>query len=109
MFKYACYAVALGIALNALGYHSVAAYFPEKAAIYETAARYWLLISIALLSLTRLPANKALYLIMTGLCLFSGSLLIYAVYPKSFLMLLTPLGGLLMIAGFIYMGHRTDI
>lgn len=112
-FKLASFLTALGIAAHAFGHHSLKSSLePSQMAIFETASRYLLFAGIwflALLRPTTLPETP-LRIIFLGLILFSGSLLTYLVVKAPLLMMLTPIGGVLMISGFILLGltSKTD-
>ena len=78
--------------------------------MFETASQYLLFGGLWLLSLTRTPKlpKYALALLITGIALFCGSLLIYLILPIKALMLLTPIGGLTLIAAFVYLGLNAN-
>jgi uncharacterized membrane protein YgdD (TMEM256/DUF423 family) len=106
---------ALGVGLGALGAHALQERIPETAlASFKTGVLYQMLHALALLSLAAIAAGKpsiairptaALWIL--GILLFSGS--IYLLSLRSLLGIehwrwlgpVTPLGGLLLIAGWI--------
>ena len=104
--------IALGIILGAFGAHGLKQVVsPEKVASFEVGVRYQIYHGIALLILS-LNASKIegtlkvfLAFILGGILFFSGSIYLLAlndllVADLSFLGPLTPVGGVLMIAGW---------
>ena len=101
---------ALGVAAGAFGAHALkASLSPEKLAIFEVGVRYQLIHALALLAvgLALRQTDGALVraagpLFLGGVILFSGSLYALALGgPPSWLGPVTPLGGLLLIGGWI--------
>lgn len=106
---------ALVVAVGALGAHSLKPYLPPDALVsYETAVRYQFYHTLALLFVALLQKrneNKILrwagWLFVAGIICFSGSVYLLATKTLtglaniSFLGLLTPVGGLLFITGWI--------
>ncbi len=109
---------ALVVALGALGAHSLKPYLPPDSLVsYETAVRYQFYHTLALLFIAlmqgkdmrwHVPAIKwAGWLFVAGIICFSGS--VYFLSTKaitglvniSFLRPITPIGGLLFIAGWV--------
>ena len=105
---------ALAVILGALGAHALKSVLPEaQLASFETAVRYHIYHSLALLLVVVL-ANQmgkslkvTLWLFALGTLLFSGSIYCLASIPLHgleairFLGPITPVGGLLLIAGWI--------
>jgi uncharacterized membrane protein YgdD (TMEM256/DUF423 family) len=101
---------ALGVALGAFGAHALKPVLPLQAmTIFETAVRYHLLHSLALLgcglAMEVFPARAARLrwsaaLFVVGIVLFSGSLYGLAVSDLTVLGLLTPLGGVAWVAAW---------
>lgn len=104
--------ISLGIILGAFGAHGLKQVVsPEKVASFEVGVRYQIYHGIALLILS-LNASKIegtlkvfLAFILGGILFFSGSIYLLAlndllVADLSFLGPLTPVGGVLMIAGW---------
>lgn len=98
----------LGVALGAFGAHGLAAVLaPADLAVFETGVRYQLYHALALvvLGLSGTPlshplARAAGWLFVLGVVLFSGSLYgLTLVGPRS-LGLVTPLGGVALLAGW---------
>jgi uncharacterized membrane protein YgdD (TMEM256/DUF423 family) len=112
---YGCILASLAVLLGAFGAHSVKPLVqPEQFEIYQTAAHYHICHSLAVLliaasyrsipfAITRLSA----YFFVTGIFLFSGSLYllgtsdITGVSSKGLIAILTPLGGLCLLAAWI--------
>jgi uncharacterized membrane protein YgdD (TMEM256/DUF423 family) len=100
----------LGVALGAFGAHGLRATL-DAAALgwWQTAVDYQMWHAVALVALaclpgvrTRLPAA----LIAAGTIVFSGSLYVMALTGARWLGMVTPLGGLAMIAGWALLAWR---
>ena len=90
-----CSAVFLG----AFGAHALKGIEPALLATWSTASQYHLIHSVALLySSTRSPL--ATRLLTAGIFIFSGSLYLLVLTRAKFLGALTPVGGLLLAAGW---------
>ena len=104
--------IALGIILGAFGAHGLKQVVsPEKVASFEVGVRYQIYHGIALLILSlnasKIEATLKVFLafILGGILFFSGSIYLLALNDLfgadlSFLGPLTPVGGVLMIAGW---------
>jgi uncharacterized membrane protein YgdD (TMEM256/DUF423 family) len=106
---------ALGVMLGAFGAHALKVRLePAALATFETGVRYQLIHALALLALALLMAQRAspplasaATCFLLGILFFSGSLYALAtrlVVPEGGLRwfgLVTPLGGLLLIAGWV--------
>lgn len=100
---------ALGLAAGAFGAHALKARLaPELLAVFDTAARYQMLHALALLAaawaVTRWPgraAGAAGLCFIGGTVLFSGSLYLMVATGARALGAITPLGGVLFIAGWV--------
>lgn len=99
----------LAVAAGAYGAHKLGRY-PENAAaaIYETGVRYHFIHALALLAVSRAmeawPGMAARFsgICMTaGIILFSGSLYLHAAVGVKWVARLTPVGGLLLICGWL--------
>jgi len=101
--------LALATACGAFGAHALKAHLPpERLAVYETAVRHHfyhslglLGIGLALRSVDSGSLRWAALLIAVGLGLFSGSLYALTLGAPRALGILTPLGGLALIAGWL--------
>lgn len=90
------------VALGAFAAHALAG-DARAARLVETAARYQMWHALALLAVAalRLQAPFALYAWLAGTMLFSGSLYALALGAPGWIGLVTPLGGMALIAGWI--------
>ena len=104
----------IGVGAGAFGAHSLAGYFdkyPDLLGTYETAVRYHMIHSLALLAVAwasdRWPAARlapAGYLLLAGILLFSGSLYLLVFTQFSLLGAVAPLGGAAFLAGWLWLG-----
>jgi len=99
---------ALGVTLGALGAHGLQARLSaEQLASWDTAVRYHLLHSVALLALALFASQSGrsiqlpAWLFSAGIALFSGSIYLLVLTGQRWLGPLTPLGGLCLIAGWL--------
>jgi uncharacterized membrane protein YgdD (TMEM256/DUF423 family) len=98
----------LAVAAGAFGAHWLRNRLaPGDLAIYETAARYQMYHSLALLLAGVMPARRSprilragCRLFLAGILLFSGSLYALALSGQRWLGALTPLGGAAFLAGW---------
>ena len=99
---------ALGIALGAFGAHGLKGHLDSNdLAIYETGVRYQMYAALALMALG--AAGKwgpPLRLLGLGSLIFSGSLYALVLLQVRWLGAITPIGGLLMIAGLAWLGWQ---
>ncbi len=95
----------LAVLFGALGSHALRAKLGELGTMqfWQTGALYHLVHSVVLLVLSgwRTAPRLAFYLIFFGMILFSGSLYLLALSNAKWLALITPLGGLGMIFGWL--------
>jgi uncharacterized membrane protein YgdD (TMEM256/DUF423 family) len=101
----------IGVAAGAFGSHGLSGYFerhPELESTYDTAVRYHLLHALGLLGVAAAAAawpngwaNWAGYLIVAGIFVFSGSLYLLVFTGNTWLGAITPIGGVLFIAGWV--------
>jgi uncharacterized membrane protein YgdD (TMEM256/DUF423 family) len=100
---------ALSVAAGAFGAHGLKARLdPAALTLWETAARYLMYgsLGVTLLGITsQLGARPALgaagYSLVAGTLIFSGTVMLLAVGGPRWLGAVTPIGGLLMIVGFV--------
>ena len=100
---------ALAVILGAFGAHGMKARFsPEEMAIFETGVRYHVIHALGLIlignlgfhvssDLLQLPA----FIMAIGIVLFSGSLYVLVLSGSRWLGLVTPIGGLGFIIGWL--------
>ncbi len=99
----------LGVAAGAFGGHLLKARLsPEMLSIYEVGVRYHLMHALALLAcswaIVQYPhhlARLAGWLFLAGTVIFSGSLYALALSGVKVLGAVTPVGGLLLLAGWL--------
>ena len=94
----------MSVAAGAFGAHSLKTRLsPEMLAVFETGARYQAYHGLALLALAALRGpDKAGWCFLAGTVLFSGSLYALALGGPRVLGAVTPLGGLLFLAGWAW-------
>ena len=99
---------ALGVAAGAFGAHALKARLaPDALAAWETGVRFQLVHALALLAVGLLARQVGLPLRGSGLAfawgtvLFSGSLYVLALGGPRWLGPVTPVGGVLLIAGWV--------
>ncbi|WP_034383267.1 DUF423 domain-containing protein [Deinococcus sp. YIM 77859] len=94
---------ALGVALGAFGAHALKGRLdPAMLANFETGVRYQMYAALALLVLGTHPAQRrAPLLLLGGSLIFSGTLYVLALGGARWWGAVTPVGGLLLIAGFV--------
>jgi len=102
----------LSVVLGAFGAHALEDLLsPESLKSYETGVRYMMLHSVVILflngsaNLQTKTRNRLSYLFVSGILFFSGSIFAISLglVPASSIWFITPLGGLLLIAGWIGM------
>lgn len=96
---------ALGVALGAFGAHGLkdVAEPDQIARWWDVGARYHLVHAVAMLGVAAHPARPAFagWAFMLGILLFSGSLYAMTLTGVTRLGMITPLGGLAFIAGWL--------
>jgi uncharacterized membrane protein YgdD (TMEM256/DUF423 family) len=101
--------IALATALGAFGAHALKAHLSsDKLLVYETAVRYHFIHALGLLAIGVLLRSVdgellrwSAALVLVGIVLFSGSLYLLTFGAPRFVGIITPLGGLALIAGWI--------
>lgn len=98
----ACLLGALAVLLGAFGAHALRGHVePELLTTWKTATSYHLAHAIALLGLAHPRSGGAARLIVAGTVVFSGSLYLLVLTGVRWLGAITPLGGILLIAGWL--------
>jgi len=100
---------ASGVAAGAFGAHALKSRLaPDLLAVFETAARYQLIHALALLAaawaVSRWPGRRSRWAgacFAIGIVLFSGTLYALALSGVRALGAITPVGGVLLIAGWL--------
>ena len=108
--------LALAVILGAFGAHGLRARLDaDSMRIYETAVMYHFLHALGILILSVLPRTgtasasgmgQVCAILLAGIVLFSGSLYLLAVTGTRILGAITPLGGVLFIAGWLLAAWR---
>jgi uncharacterized membrane protein YgdD (TMEM256/DUF423 family) len=101
--------LALATAFGAFGAHALKAHLaPDRLQIYETAVRYHFFhslglfgIGLALRMIDSGPLRWAALLVVVGIVLFSGSLYALTFGAPRAIGIVTPIGGLALIAGWL--------
>lgn len=105
----------LGVLFGALGSHALKARLtPDALQSYMIAIRYMLFHGVAILTLVSLPfldevsKGRIAFLLVAGVIVFSGSIMVLSTKAMhqlnvSWLGPVTPLGGLLLLAGWGYL------
>jgi uncharacterized membrane protein YgdD (TMEM256/DUF423 family) len=93
----------LAVGLGAFGAHALKARLePDMLAIFETGVRYQVYHALALLLVAALRGpSKAAWCFTAGIALFSGSLYILALTGVKKWGAVTPIGGVLFLAGWL--------
>lgn len=99
----------LAVAAGAFGAHALRSRLtPDLLAVFETAARYQMYHALALFAVawatTRWPVGSvraAGWLFIAGTIVFSGSLYVLSLTGQRWLGAVTPLGGVLFLAGWL--------
>jgi uncharacterized membrane protein YgdD (TMEM256/DUF423 family) len=107
MIRLAALVGASAVLAGALGDHALKTRLPsDLLAIWKTAAQYHLVHAVVLLALAlradarcRVPFG----LVLAGVCVFSGSLYVLALSGLRALGAVTPVGGLLLVAGWAWL------
>lgn len=96
---------ALGVGLGAFGAHALKSQLsPADLAIFETGVRYQMYMALALMALGAAGyGGWPIRLLGLGSVIFSGSLYLLVALDVRWLGAVTPLGGLLMIAGLLWL------
>ncbi|WP_407570211.1 DUF423 domain-containing protein [Deinococcus altitudinis] len=95
-----------GVAFGAFGAHSLrTALGPAMLEVFETGVRYQMYHGLGLLALGALPTfqkgtGRAPTLLLAGTLVFSGSLYLLSFTGVKWLGAITPIGGVLMLAGW---------
>jgi uncharacterized membrane protein YgdD (TMEM256/DUF423 family) len=101
--------IALATVLGAFGAHALKAHLAQdKLVVYETAVRYHFLHALGLLAIGVLLRSVdgellrwSAALVLIGIVLFSGSLYLLTFGAPRFVGVITPLGGLALISGWV--------
>ena len=101
---------ALGVMLGAFGAHALrGAFGPAETGWWQTAVAYqmWHALALVAIGASGLRGLAApAWLLGAGALIFSGTLYIMALTGLRWLGAVTPIGGLLMIAGWLWLAFR---
>ncbi len=99
----------LDVALGAFGAHGLKDRLtPELLAVFETGVRYQAYHALGLLMIAALRGpDKAAWCFLGGIVLFSGSLYALALTGVRWLGAITPVGGLLFLAGWLLLALKS--
>lgn len=99
----ACVLAAAGIGLGAFGAHGLKDLVePTMLANWETGVRYHMYGALAMLALSLRPEQRRAPILLTaGIVVFGGSLYVMALTGARWLGAITPIGGVLLIAGLL--------
>ena len=93
---------ALAVAAGAFGAHALKALLaPDMLAVFETGARYQMYHALAMAIAALAGTRFAPALFLGGIVLFSGSLYALALSGIGILGAITPVGGVLFLAGWV--------
>lgn len=98
---------ATGVAAGAFGAHLLKDLVTaERLSTWETGARYHLVHAVVLLVLALTPArtHRSFELLLAGSCVFAGSLYLLVMLDEPVLGAVTPIGGALLISGWVSLG-----
>ena len=105
---------ALGVALGAFGAHALKNVLAQNGRLetYELAVRYQfyhalalLLVGILMEKFTQPGMQWSSSLILSGVFLFSGSLYLFALTNSKGFAMVTPIGGLFLLSGWIMLAY----
>jgi uncharacterized membrane protein YgdD (TMEM256/DUF423 family) len=110
-FALGAFTAALGVLLGAFGAHALSALPAANLAWWNTGTHYLFIAAFGMMlqglfERTRLSAFCPSTVLALGIVLFSGSLYALALGAPRWMGMITPLGGLSLLAGFIWMGVR---
>ncbi|HQF55813.1 MAG TPA: DUF423 domain-containing protein [Fibrobacteria bacterium] len=103
---------ALAVALGAFGAHALKARLPpDLLAVWTTASQYHLVHAVALVALAsgRKAPGRSWNVLLAGIVLFAGSLYLLALTGIRGLGAITPIGGVLLVAGWILLSREAWI
>lgn len=107
-FSIACLGGSAAVLLGAFGAHALAKHADAKMqATWATAVQYHFYHVLALLFASSTGNDTACKLLTAGTAIFSGSLYALVLSRQKWLGAITPIGGLLMAAGWVALVPRT--
>jgi len=108
-FAISSFLMALGIALGAFGAHGLKSVLDERMLeVYKTGVQYHFYNTLGLFAATIIFSFKetkkkyiSLFIILIGMLIFSFSLYILTIFNMPMLGIITPIGGTLLIIGWL--------
>lgn len=101
---------AIGVTLGAFGAHGLKSVLDaEKLGWWQTGVQYqlWHAVVLVAIGAAALPGTRPVAILMAlGVLVFSGSLYVMALTGMRWLGMVTPLGGLALIAGWLLLAWR---
>jgi uncharacterized membrane protein YgdD (TMEM256/DUF423 family) len=103
---------ALAVAAGAFGAHGLRSVLtPERLETWKTASHYHLVMSVALVALASLTqrtgaSGAGAWLLVAGMTVFSGSLYLLCLTGARWLGAVAPIGGTLLIVGWVWVALR---
>lgn len=100
---------ALAVVLGAFAAHGLKhSLSPERFLVWETAVRYQMYSALGIQFASLQPgwSGHGPALLAAGACVFSGSLYLLCLLDQRWLGAITPIGGLLMIAGWLLLAKN---
>lgn len=102
-----CFLGFLGVAGGAFGAHALKARLsPDMLTVFEVGIRYQMYHLFAIFAAVWLNAPLAGWLFFSGIILFSGSLYLLALTSVRIFGAVTPIGGLLLLAGWLTLAFK---
>lgn len=92
----------LAVIAGAFAAHGLQAHVSQKAlSVFETGARYHMYHALAMALAALVSSRAAAMAFLAGIVLFSGSLYLLALMGWTIMALVTPVGGVLFVAGWV--------
>jgi uncharacterized membrane protein YgdD (TMEM256/DUF423 family) len=117
IFAFGSVLAGLGVVFGAFGAHALeASLSPKMLSTFETGVRYQMYHGLGLLALawaiSRWPERRlvpAVWLLLAGTVVFSGSLYLLVLTGARWFGAITPIGGVALIAGWGYVAWRLGV
>ena len=111
IFAVGAFTAGLGVLLGAFGAHALSALPAASLAWWHTGTQYLFVAAFGIMlhgifERTRLSVRSPSTALLVGAILFSGSLYAMALGAPRWLGMVTPLGGVSLVVGFLWMGWR---
>ncbi|MEQ1932822.1 MAG: DUF423 domain-containing protein [Fimbriimonadaceae bacterium] len=101
----------LAVLLGAFGAHFLKSRItPELLVSFQTGVHYHLAHALALLALalSNRPFPRVFLAWTIGICIFSGTLYLYALTGSKVFAMITPLGGMCLMAGWVMLAFQSN-